>query len=150
MKFPIQSVISELDNQGVALEDRKFVLSMALARAVGYALELPTKPVDNPYVHYIANHKLEVEKLLCEFNETVVLDIDTANDLISRVWRFRYRLLHDSENSVVRSFFDAVLRAGSQEIPPNVSEIMTRYENSSTLDAVARAITAQIPTKKGG
>lgn len=138
MKLNTTSILNQLDAMGVALEDRSYLLSIAFARAMSYRLPLPTSPVGNPYEFFATNHRVVTEELLGAINERVVVDIDATLDLTSRFWVFRYRLAYDANNIAMRQFIDAVVKVGSREIPPKVSEWMIKYEASDALEEVAR------------
>lgn len=140
MKLNTQSVLSALDASGVALADRSYLLSVALARAVAYRLPLPTSPIENPYLHFTTTHKANVEAVLGEVNERIVVDIDATCDLICRLWVFRYRLVFDTNNQAVRSFFDAMVKVGSRELPPKLSEWLIRYESTDAIDQLTRSL----------
>lgn len=140
MKLNTQSILSALDASGVALADRGYLLSVALARTVAYRLPLPTGLVENPYLHFTTTHKAGVEALLGEVNERVVVDIDATCDLICRLWVFRYRLAFDCNNQAVRSFLDAMVKVGSRELPPKLSEWLIRYESTDAIDQLTRTL----------
>lgn len=144
MKLNTQSIVSDLDSIEVPLEDRLYVLTLAFARAIGYALPLPTSPVDNPYIAFTTIHKAEVEALAAQINERVPIDIDTVCDLTARLWIFRVRMVYDANNSVVRQFLDAMVKVGSREIPPKTSEFLIKYEASEAVDRMARYLSAVI------
>lgn len=140
MKINTQSIVSELSRTGIALTDSGAFLSLAFARAVAYRLPIPTSPVDNVYQYFIETHKVAVENMLAAINEKVVVNIDATMDLVQRVWIFRYRFVFDMNNNACRSFLDAMMKVGSRELPPAVSELLIKYESSDVLDMVARAI----------
>lgn len=140
MKLNTQSIMSELDRCGIALADRGYLLSVAIARAVAYQLPLPTSPVESPAVYFIETHKATAEGMLCEINERCVMNIDAAASLMQNLWIFRYRMVFDCNNAACRGFLDAMVRVGSRELPPAVSELMTKYESSESLDLVTRAV----------
>ena len=138
MKLNTQSITADLDSIEVPLEDRSYVLALAFARAVGYALPLPTSPVDNPYVAFTTLHSAEVEALASQLNERAVIDVDTVVDLTSRIWIFRVRMLYDATNSTVRQFLDSMIKVGSREIPPKTSEFLIKYEASDAVDRMTK------------
>lgn len=144
MKLNTQSIVADLDNIEVPLEERSYVLALALARAIGYALPLPTSPVDNPYVAFTEMHKAEVEAMVAQVNERIVLDVDTIIDLTARFWIFRVRMVYDPNNAVVRQFTDAMIKVGSREIPPKTSAFLIKYEASAAIDRMASYMSAAI------
>lgn len=144
MKINTQSIMGELDRFGVALADRSYVLSVAFARAVAYQLPLPTSPVADPYAAFIETQKVAVEDMLSQVNESVVLSFDATADLVQRLWVFRYRMVFDPNNSAVRGFLDAMIRVGSRELPPKLSEMMVNYASSDVLDAITRVVGAAV------
>ncbi len=140
MKVKTFAIVSELDNLGIPLDRRSFLLSLAYARALGYALALPTSPVENLYGHFTDTHKAAVEDVLAQINEKIVIDIDATVDLTQRIWAFRYRMVFDANNAAVRQFMDAMVKVGSRELPPKVSEWMISYEANDILERLARTV----------
>lgn len=143
MKINTAMIAGELDRFEVQLADRGFVLAIAVARAVAYSLPVPSGPVDNAQTFFTHTHLGDAEQMLSEVNEQVVLNIDTVTDLISRIWLFRYRLVYDCQNKAVKSFLDALIRTGTRELSPQVSEVLTRYcqnENNDILDTITSAV----------
>lgn len=131
-----ESVMSILDSADVAVADRQKLLCTALARVVAYSLPIPTEAVENAYDFFSATYSDQVSREACKINEHCIIDIDAVVDLTQRIWLFRYRLVHDGSNSTVRQFLDAMIRVGTREVPPNVSELLVQ-ENSELLEAVA-------------
>lgn len=148
MKLNTHSILNQLDQLGVALEDRSYLLSVAFARAIAYRLSIPTSAVENPYAYFTETHRAAVDMLLGELNERVVLDMDATLDLVSRIWTFRYRMVYDARNPALRQFLDALIKVGSREIPPKVSEWMIRYQDSDAVEAVAKFLESAI-TEEG-
>ena len=140
MKINTQSIMSELSRAGIALTDSGAFMSLAFARAVAYRLPLPTSPVDNPFQYFVETHKVATENMVGEINEKMVVNIDATIDLLQRLWIFRYRMVFDMNNNACRAFLDAMVKVGSRELPPAVSELLIKYESSETLDLITRAV----------
>lgn len=139
MKLNTQSVMSDLDRYEIPLEDRSYLLSVGFARALAYSLAIPTSKVEDPYKHFAETHKAYVDTCFGEINERLVLNIDAAADLCQRLWIFRYRLVYNADNTAVRSFLDAVVKVGSRELPPALSELLIKYQPSDVLELIARS-----------
>lgn len=147
MKINTATIAAELDRFEVQLADRGFVLAIAVARAVAYRLPVPSSPVDNAQTYFKHTHLADVEQMLSEVNEQVVLNIDVATNLISGMWLFKYRLVYDCQNKAVRTFLDALIKTGTRELPPQVSEILIRYsqqDNTDILDTITSAALSAI------
>lgn len=140
MKINSQSIMGALAASRIALNESGPYLSLAFARAVAYRLPLPTGPVENPHQYYIETHKTTTEQMLGEINERIVVNIDAAADLCQRLWTFRYRMVHDANNSAVRGFLDAMVKVGSRELPPSVSELLIKNDSSDLLELITRAV----------
>lgn len=140
MNLNTQSIFAQLDQSGVPLQDRGYLLSAALSRAIGYTLPLPTCPVENPYLHFTTQCKAGVESTLAAVNERLVIDIEATTDLICRVWVFRYRVAFEANNRAICDFLDAVVKTGNREIPPKLSEWLIRYENSPAMENLTQFI----------
>lgn len=63
-----------------------------LARAVAYAVDLPSAPVGNPVVYFASNAK-DAKTCLASINETNVIDISRILSLATTVWMARYNMV---------------------------------------------------------
>lgn len=151
MKLRTASVAAELDSMGVPPESRNGLLSIAVARVLGYKFSLPAAPVELPYAFFDSTYLTQLEDILSDLNERVVIEFDQAVEITRAVWCFRYRLLHDPCNPAVRSFLDALVKVGTQDIPSVVSEALIRYGQDEALERLCRVITENcLPTTQEG
>lgn len=140
MRIDLNKIVQMLDDAQYTPDKRGAVLSLALARAVGYNLDLPTSPVNDHVTFYISNTQALVEQVVCQVNEQVAIDVAKTCDLIKAVWTFRYRLVFQAANPTVRSFLDGLVKVGSTEFPGYVSELMIGLDDDRLLDYVASVI----------
>lgn len=140
MKLNIQSILAQLSEGGVSLEDRGYLLSIALGRALAYNLALPLRSVENPWVEYTTLHKAYVENQLSLVNERIVIDIGTTSDLVCRLWVFRYRLAFDAKNSAVKTLLDSMIKVGDREVPAKLSEFLIKYSGNELIENVTRMV----------
>ena len=131
-----QSVLSILESAEVPLAERQNLLSVAFARAMAYQLPIPGAAVEDAYDYFRSSYESKVNQHCCEINEQCVLDIDSTISLTQRIWLFRYRMVYDAGNVAVRQFLDAMIRVGTREVPPQVSELLVN-EKPELLDALA-------------
>lgn len=134
------SVMSALDEAGVAMEDRAFVLMVTVARASAYAAPIPAEPQEDSRAFFFETIRPNVESELARINERLVLDIDQALGICEAIWRARYMLVHVSDSPPVREFLDAIVRAGSRHIPAELSDAMIKLPQANLLDRVANQL----------
>lgn len=140
MKINIQPINLKLDEMGIALEDRAYLMTVAAARIVGYRLPLPSATVENPYLFFTTTHKASVLELVGTLNEAIAIDFEACVDLVQRLWIFRYKVAFDASNPAVCSFLDACLKVGGSTVPPRVSEFMIRTDCADAVETVTRMI----------
>lgn len=135
-------VLNALQALNVPYEARGTFLSLALARVIGYGLAIPAPPEDGD-VGSLFNREVapNAEKLICEFNEQVQINIDATLDVIRKIFTFRYNVLYNAFNPATNSFLDALLRAGESNMNPAHAELMTNYgEDRDLLNILTRAV----------
>lgn len=144
------STIAELfDAQNVPYENRTRLLTLALARALAYALPIPVTAVADPYIHFTTELKMEVDRTAAVFNERIVLSLDAVAETTRRLWLCRYRLVHQANSSAVRQFLDAMVRVGSPTVPPEVSALLVETD-SVLLDQAASILSDQFGVVDNG
>ena len=132
-KFVI-ALQSTLDAYQVPVEKRKFLVTLALSKGIGYGLALPTSQVENANLYYANTHRAMVEKTLSEINELFVIDYESCSDLIFKIWRMRYRLVYDYAALDVLACLDHLLADNEREIPPVYREIAACAREQGGLD----------------
>lgn len=143
MPIDMNKIVCILDDAKLTPDKRGPLLSLALARAVGYSLDLPTSQVNDPASFYIGNVQTLAEQIVSQVNEQVSVDVLKTCDLIKAVWTFRYRLVYNANNPSVRAFLDSLVRVGSTEFPGYVSELMIALPENNKLDYIASMIQEQ-------
>lgn len=141
MHIDLNKIIQIMDGANLTADKRGAVISLALARAIGYNLDLPTSPVNDPVTFYISNVQSLAETVVSQVNEQVAIDVRKTSDLIKAVWTFRYRLVYQAANPTVRSFLDGLVKVGSTEFPGYVSELMISMGEDNLLDYIAGIMT---------
>lgn len=144
MPIDLNKIIGILDDAQLTPDKRGAILSIALARAVGYSLDLPTSPVNeslnDPGMFYISNVQSFAEEIVSQVNEQIPVDVQKTCDLIKAVWTFRYRLVFNPSNPTVRAFLDGLVKVGSTEFPGYVSELLIGLDNTNILDYIAGCV----------
>ncbi len=140
MNIDLNVILSVLDRSEVAPANRSAVISLAVARAVGYSLSLPTESVNSPSNFFILNKEAEACSVVSLINETVSIDVTKTCDMIRGIWLFRYRMVFDSFNPAVYNFIDGILRVGLDGLPADVSTMMIDLADSKTLDIIANIV----------
>tara|TARA_B100000700_G_scaffold288181_1_gene344440 strand:+ start:1139 stop:1579 length:441 start_codon:yes stop_codon:yes gene_type:complete len=77
----------------IAPQERKAVMTLGIARYVGYECELPTSEVHNTRTYFLETHKHDVDAFLSSLNEQFVIDVAAASDLAFKIWTTRYNLV---------------------------------------------------------
>lgn len=140
MKSPLFDLPAVLDMHSVSLQDRTYTAALGVARALAYSLYLPTSEVEVPLSFFATQHLPAVNTVLSEINEHVVINIELALSLTKKLWLFRYNVVFESENPMVRAMLDLQMASGSPEIPPNASELFRRYTNQGLFTAIGDII----------
>ena len=136
----LNKIIQLMNDAQFTASQRGPMITIALARAIGYGLQLPTSEVADPSIYYINNAQALAEAAVSQVNEQVAVDVTKACDLVRSVWLFRYRLVYQANNSTVRNFLDGLVRVGSTEFPGYVSELMTLVPEGNMLDYIASIV----------
>ena len=147
MKINVQPINLKLDEMGVALEYRSYLLTVAAARVASYRLKLPAEAVENPYLYFTTTHKAGVLEMVGQLNEAVVINFDECVDLVQRLWLFRYNLAHNPNNPAVRTFLDACLKVGGVNVPGRLSEFLIRPELCEAAEMVTAMLTPLVSTE---
>lgn len=140
MAIPVNQIIELMTQTNVPAGNRGKLLSIALARAIGYSLQIPTSKVESPLTYYIAQEKTIADQAVSEVNEQMALDVEKTCQLIQAFWLFRYRVVYDAGNAAVRNFMDGLVKVGSREFPGYVSEFMIDLPDDWIMDRVAAMI----------
>lgn len=108
------------------LNDRKQIVALALARAIGYSLALPSGPVESPSKYFMEMHKDAVEQALISVNEACVINIQEAYELTFKIWSMRYAMLFNSLSVNIINILDCELEGGNFVIPKVYTELYSR------------------------
>lgn len=146
MAINVNKVLNLMTEASVPVEQRAKVLSIAMARAIGYSLAMPTSKVELPLSHYAMQEKSMVDQVVSEINEIYPIDVEKTCSLIQAFWLFRYRVIYDVNNTAVREFMDGLVKCGSREFPGYVSEFMIELKDDWMLDRVAAMLREDIFT----
>lgn len=120
------------------------VVSLCAARAIGYALPLPTTIVDGPSSRYDKYTAPAVKELVAQVNEEFLLDMPTVLTHIKSIWMLRYSLVFDPTSEEVVKFLD---RIALQQLDPSVSKAVEDTLSKVQIDFVTNAISAGIELK---
>lgn len=140
MSIDLNVIVQTFDDLEVPVNARSAVISLALARAVGYALSLPTSEVSDTSTYYHTQHQTVVDAVVSTVNEQFLIDVEKTRALVHSIWLFRYRLVFNANNSAVRQFLDSIVRVGSIEFPGYVSELMITIGDHKILDYMASLV----------
>lgn len=136
MQFDINGCVKLMTEANIPVDQQGKLVSVALARSLGYSLTIPTSAVEAPLSHYALNEKTLVDEAISTVNESLSIDVEKTSALVQAFWLFRYRLVYDSGNIAVRNFMDGLVKCGSKEFPGYVSEFLINLESDWILDRI--------------
>lgn len=94
MKIDTFALQKELSASGVSVTDRASFLAVGVARGLAWRLPLPHEAIADPRA-FFAQECLEISRqVVCQVNETCVIDIDAVMELTYQLWFFRYQVCH--------------------------------------------------------
>lgn len=144
----LNKIVGIMDDAQIATEKRGAILTLAIARSIGYALDLPAERTQDAGMFYISNLQGYVETIVSQVNEQIAIDVERACDLIKSVWTFRYRLVYQPTNPTIRTFLDAIVKVGSSEFPGYVSELMIALPDNNLLEYISNIVSASFIPKE--
>lgn len=71
-------------------------VTLALARAIAYNLEMPPGPIEDPHLYYRTEHSSEVSGVVGSILEVCLLDTDSVLKEVQSFYMFRYQSLYDT------------------------------------------------------
>lgn len=108
------------------LEDRKYLVALAISRAIGYNLALPTSAVESHSKYFNDTHKDVVENTLVDINEMSVINIQECFELTFKIWKMRYQLVFNPRALDVIKMLDNEVIFGNEEVPQIYSTVVQR------------------------
>ncbi len=138
----LNKIVGIMDDAQISAENRGPILTLAVARSIGYALDLPTQRVGDSGTFFISNLQSNVESVVSQVNEQIAIDVERTCNLVKAVWTFRYRLVYQPMNPTVRTFLDAIVKVGSTEFPGYVSELMISLPDNNLLEYISSIVSS--------
>lgn len=126
MKMNAMLLNHYIANSNLHLEDRKYIVALAVSRAIGYNLSLPTSAVDSSGKYFNDNHKDIVEHTLVDINEVSVINIQECYELTFKIWKMRYELVFNPRAMEVTRMLDNEVICGNDNIPQIYSTVVQR------------------------
>lgn len=139
------SIMEQIKRHSVPLKDRSKAIEICTAEFIAACLEIPTSRVEDLHSYFLAHGKVKTLEKLAEVNEHAVIDIDRAADLVFRIWKLRYCMVHrPNDPSVGRLIVNAV-NTNSGQVPEVYREIIRQYPDMALSrfqieDAVAEEV----------
>ena len=128
MKSDLLSVNTILDTFQVPLGDRAEVVYSTAARAIAYKLPLPSSPVQNPYGYFLEKFKDEVAEDLALLNESCVIRVVEAAQLVKHLWVFRYHVVYDPTSISVMQALDTLAgQEGERYLAPTYKQMLAKH-----------------------
>ena len=140
MQFNINECVRLMTEAQIPVEQQGKLVSVAIARSLGYSLAIPTSAVESALSYYTLQEKSLVDEAISKINEAISIDVAATQALVQAFWLFRYRLVYDACNVAVRSFMDGLVKCGSREFPGYVSEYLIDLKDDWILDKVASCV----------
>lgn len=117
MRSLTQEVLETVRRAEVPLADRSKVVEVTIAEVLACRLSIPSTPVNDLNDYFYAHHKVEIIEALADVNEVCVMDIDRASDLVFRIWRIRYSLVHRPNDPFVGRLVNMATNLNESIIP---------------------------------
>lgn len=89
-----QEIRSILNNNAVFLERTGCTVVAGISKSIAYHLPVPSTAVENPRKYFLEQHGVAVLDVVGDINEGIVIDTDKVKDLVYRIWKIRYDVVH--------------------------------------------------------
>lgn len=99
------------------MDNRKYLVSLSIARALGYNLPIPTSAVEAPSKYFNDVNKITIEDCLAKINEVSVINIQETYELTYKIWMMRYSLVYNTKALDVVKFLDCEMTDENFFIP---------------------------------
>lgn len=115
-----------IDGKTARSEQKQPFIEAAMARALGYALDLPTAEVaiERIRAHYEERHGPVVTKALSEINEHFVIDVKGVQALTYKFWRLRYDLVFNPTAESATGLLQYMAHSDDAHIPARTNEVL--------------------------
>lgn len=127
MHLLINAVVKKAEHHEVNFKDKAKAIEIMVAESIAASLTLPTTEVSELHAYFSAHCKVHTLQKLAEVNETIVIDIDRAAELVYKIWCLRYSLVHRMNDLSTGRFLSHVVASGSGKIPECYSEVISKY-----------------------
>lgn len=139
-KDQVSYMLYPLQNTGVTAEVATKLKIVAIAKAVAYALPMPSSPVTNLNSYFIDNCRDMSDALTSNVNEYEPFDVRLCNDLIYQIFRARYNVLHVPRKVDCHLLTDAMIRAsGVADIEGQFKGFFEQANGDSSFEPANRA-----------
>lgn len=119
-----------LNLESVHYKDKGDLIALVASEAIASTLPLPTSPTTNVSGLFLTQHKVNVEQELALLNEQIVIDIDSATELVFQIWSIRYSLVHQMNDLHVGRLLSAIVSTNACKIKPEFIRVAQEYPKS--------------------
>ena len=105
-----------IGRSNIHLEDRKYIIAMALGKNIAYELSLPSSATLNYSQWFTECHGDTVKQILQQVNELCIINIQEVYDMIFNVWKMRYKMVYDCKSIEIMTLLDNAFQCGSNDI----------------------------------
>ena len=127
MRETTQMALALTKRYEVPMAHRSKAIELILAEAIASRLALPTTRVNSTNDYFVAHHKVEALDLLGAANEHAVIDIDRAANLVYQIWRIRYGLVHQPNDTSIGRVVSFAMAANTLKIPGDFRDLIKDY-----------------------
>lgn len=113
-------------------DERRAIVSVALARAFASGLHIPTSAVASLHSYYIQSFDKQIVDALNGFNEVMVVDIRTIRELIFKFYKLRYDTVYDDK--FVMLYLSQFAAISPEFFPANICSVITKELASGEVD----------------
>ncbi len=117
MKINVNNIAQALAQQGIPVEAQGRYIKAAVARVVGYLLDVPAQPVEGSLKTYFkGTQEGKVAPVLDALIERFPFDFEETMELVRCVWELRYNLVHARTDLAVWALLDATVDSAKLEM----------------------------------
>ena len=146
MLLDFNSINNLFNEYNVEEKDRTKLISIVVARHIAQTLPLPTSPVNSAVVYYQEQVSSQAETLISEFNNGMVIQVNSVMRLVQYLYCLRYSLVYDTINVNARDFVNALFMI-STDLPDGLQNCF-KSADSNLIESLDYKV-SQILNPKG-
>jgi len=119
--------LTAVQRAGVPMKQKSKAIELVVSETVAQCLAIPPTPVSELQTYFYAHCKVKALENLAKVNEHVVIDIDRAVELVYRIWKMRYCLVHRPNDASVGRLIVTAVNANADQVPEVYRQVIREY-----------------------